>query len=394
MGDDREAMLQCLRALGVRIEHQSTHSGSEDRFTLHGLGHNGLVEPSTVLDASNSGTTMRLVSGLLAGQSFFSVITGDASLRSRPMGRIVKPLEQMGAQIMGRGEDSLAPLAIRGGVLHGIEYTMPVPSAQVKSCLLLAGLYAKGKTVLHQPAASRDHTERMLARMGASISVENLTLTLQPGISLSAIDVHVPSDISSAAYWMVAAACHPAAKITLLNVGINPMRSGIIEVLKAMNARITLSEHRSEGGEETANITVETSELKATEISGSLLPRVIDEVPVLALAACFARGKTVIRNAQDLRVKESDRISTTAHGLSLLGAKIDEYPDGMAISGIGSLRGCAVEDYNDHRLAMTMGIAGLLASDETTVNGSESVDISYPNFWDDLQVATGTTENA
>ena len=388
VGDDRVSMLRCLRGLGVSIQCKAAPSGNEaeDIFTIEGKGLDGLAEPEEALDAGNSGTTMRLVSGLLAGQPFFSIITGDQSLRSRPMDRIVKPLREMGAEVMGRSQDSMAPLAIRGGNLHGIEYAMPVASAQLKSCLLIAGLYAQGQTVLHEPAASRDHTERMLRAMGTNLVQDGLTILLQPGKPLTAIDVRVPADTSSAAYWLVAAVCHPSARITVLNVGINPTRAGIIEVLTAMGAKVTISNVREEGGEEVADITAESSDLVATEIAGDLIPRMIDEVPVAALAACFARGETVVRDAQELRVKESDRIAATVRELSRLGADIQERPDGMVIRGTGVLHGGAAQSHGDHRLAMTMGVAGLLASGETEVEGAESAGISYPNFWHDLKV--------
>ena len=391
VGDDRASMLRCLLGLGAAIEREADPGGNEaeDRFIIRGNGLDGLVEPHETLNAGNSGTTMRLVSGLLAGQPFFSVITGDWSLRYRPMGRIVKPLREMGAQVMGRSQDSLAPLAIRGGSLHGIEYDMPVASAQVKSCLLIAGLHAQGETVIHQPAASRDHTERILERMGADITEDSLTVSLRPGGTLSATDVRVPGDISSAAYWLVAAACHPSARITVLGAGINPTRAGILEVLRAMGARMTVANVRSEGGEEAADITVESSDLVATEVAGAQLPRLVDEVPVVALAACFAKGETVVRDAQELRTKESDRIRTTVQGLSKLGADIQETPDGMVIRGTGGLRGGVVGSHGDHRLAMTLGVAGLLATGETVVRGAEAARISYPNFWGDLRAVAG-----
>ena len=396
VGGDRVSMLRCLRGLGAAIECEAGPGGNEaeDRFIIGGIGLDGLAEPHETLNAGNSGTTMRLVSGLLAGQPFFSVITGDRSLRSRPMGRIVKPLREMGAQVMGRSEDSLAPLAIRGGNLRGIEYDMPVASAQVKSCLLIAGLHAQGETVIHQPAASRDHTERMLERMGADITEDGLTITVRPGRTLSAIDVRVPGDISSAAYWLVAAACHPSARITVLGAGINPTRAGVLEVLRAMGARVTVAHVRSEGGEEVGDITVESSDLVATEVAGELLPRLIDEVPVIALAACFARGETVVRDAQELRGKESDRIRTTVQGLCKLGADIQETPDGMVIRGTGRLRGGVVGSHGDHRLAMTLGVAGLLARGETVVRGAEAARVSYPNFWGDLRAVAGEHQEA
>ena len=386
VGDDRTSMLRCLRGLGTRIIRHSACSvtQADECFQVQGNGYYGFSEPVSVLNAGNSGTTMRLVSGLLAAQSFHSVITGDASLRSRPMDRIIKPLSQMGADIRGRDNNSKAPLAIRGGNLRGIDYVMPVASAQLKSCLIIAGLFAQGGTTLHQPAVSRDHTERMLQQMGVTLVEDGLTIKVSPGQPMKALDVRVPTDTSSAAYWLMAGACHPSAKITVNNVGVNPTRAGAIEVLQAMGARVTIANRRTEGGEEVADITVESSDLTGTEISGELIPRLVDEVPVLALAACFARGETVIRDAQELRVKESDRISATVEELSNLGADIRELPDGMVVRGTGGLKGAGGRSHGDHRLAMTLGVAGLLASGETEVNGAEDAGVSYPGFWDDL----------
>ncbi len=387
VGDDRASMLRCLRGLGVKItRHLDCEvSGGEECFEVAGNGLHGLAEPVDVLNAGNSGTTMRLVSGLLAAQPFFSVITGDKSLRSRPMGRIIKPLQQMGARIQGRDSDGKAPLAIRGGGLRGIEYDMPVASAQLKSCLVIAGLYADGETTLHQPATSRDHTERMLENMGAALVEDGLTLKVAPGKELRAVDVNVPTDTSSAAYWLVAGVCHPSAKVTVLNVGMNPTRTGVLEALESMGACLTVANRRMEGGEEVADITAESSSLTATEIAGDLVPRLIDEIPILSLAACFAKGTTVIRDAQELRVKESDRIKSTVAGLRGMGGHVDETDDGMVIKGIGLLRGASGRSYGDHRLAMTLGVAGLLAAGETVVRGAEAANVSYPTFWKDLE---------
>ena len=395
VGGDRASMLRCLRGLGVSIEREAAPNGDEasDRFIIEGRALDGLREPEEPLNAGNSGTTMRLMAGLLAGQPFLSVITGDRSLRSRPMDRISRPLTEMGAQILGRDGNSKAPLVIHGGNLHGIEYRMPVASAQLKSCLLIAGLRARGETMLHQPAASRDHTERMLERMGASLVEDGLTIRIKPGDRLSALDVRVPANISSAAYWLVAAVCHPSARITVVNTGLNATRIGVIEALKAMGAKVTVSDHRSEGGEPVGNVTAESSELVGTEIGGDLIPRLIDEVPVVALAACFARGETVIRDAGELRVKESDRIRTTAQELSRLGADIKELSDGMVIRGVGGLGGASTQSHGDHRLAMSLGVAGLLAKGETEVRGAEAAGISYPTFWRDLRaLARGAQE--
>ncbi len=390
VGDDRISMLRCLRGLGADIRRRSpTGDGeSQDTFLVRGRGPQGLSEPEGVLNAGNSGTTMRLVSGLLAAQPFFSVITGDRSLRTRPMDRTVKPLTRMGARIMGRGDASLAPLAFRGGRLHGIDFTMPVASAQLKSCLLIAGLHATGRTTITEPASSRDHTERMLRAMGADIAGTGRTISVGPS-TLRAIDVHVPGDISGAAFWLVAGCCPPNARVTVTGVGVNPSRTGVLDVLKAMGARIAVENARQDGGEEVADLIVETSELRATEIRGEIVPRVIDELPVLALAATFARGTTVIDDAAELRVKESDRIKATLAGLSRLGAHVEERPDGMVIHGGKRLAGAECEGYGDHRIAMTMGIAGLLADGETTVVGAEAASVSYPAFWDTLEALRG-----
>jgi len=386
VGDDRASILRCLRGLGARIERHSpcSISQAQECFEVHGQGPSGLREPASVLNAGNSGTTMRLVSGLLAGQPFFSVITGDRSLRKRPMDRVVRPLVEMGATVIGRSQDSLAPLAIRGGDLNGIDYTLPVASAQLKSCLLIAGLYAEGETTIREPALSRDHTERMMSAMGAELESEGLGLTIRRS-RLSSIDVRVPGDISSAAFWLIAGCCHPSARVTVRGVSINPSRTGVLDVLNSMGARITVENVREEAGEPSADLVAESSNLEATEISGAIIPRVIDELPLLALAACFAKGTTVISDAQELRVKESDRIRSTVEGLTKLGARIEERPDGMVIHGPTRLTGAECQSFGDHRIAMTMGVAGLLAQGETTVAGAEAADVSYPRFWDTLR---------
>ena len=379
-GDDVISTMHCLQAMGVDIE-----AGDEPgAFTVHGTDH-GLQESADILDAGNSGTSMRLLSGLLAAQPFLSVLTGDGSLRSRPMGRVVQPLTRMGAQIMGRRDNTLAPLTIRGGALRGIEYTMPVASAQVKSCIMLAGLSAAGDTILHQPALSRDHTERMITAMGATVEADGLTLIVHP-TRLNAVDVAVPGDISSAAFWLVAGLCHPNARILVRGIGLNPSRTGIIEALQAMDAGdgLTLLDQRTEGGEPVADLLVTSHQLRGIEIGGEIIPRIIDELPVLAVAACFARGSTVIRDAKELRVKESDRIETTVAELTRLGAKVEASDDGMVIHGTGHLTGASCQSYADHRLAMSMGVAGLLAQGQTTVHGAEAATVSYPEFWQHL----------
>ncbi len=385
VGDDRTSMLRCLRGLGVPIRpHDDPDTpAAADSFVVHGRGRRGLSEPDAPLDSGNSGTTMRLVSGLLAAQPFLSVISGDRSLRNRPMGRIVAPLKLMGAQIMGRDGDTLAPLAVRGGELRGIEYEMPVASAQLKSCLLIAGLHAEGETLLHQPAASRDHTERMIAAMGASTWSDGLSVGVRAS-DLTAMDVRVPADISGAAFWLVAAACHPNASVRVKGVGVNPSRTGVLDVLDEMGADVRVENVHEEAGEPSADLVVESGNLRGVRIGGDVIPRVIDELPVLALAACFAEGTTVIEDAAELRVKESDRIRATVDGLTRLGARVEERPDGMAITGGAPLRGAECDSYGDHRIAMTMAVGGLLARGETVVTGAEAASVSYPAFWDTL----------
>ena len=385
-GEDVMSTLACLRGMGVEI----TAGDSPGEYTVEGRGPL-LEEPTDILDAGNSGTSMRLLSGLLAAQPFMSVLTGDASLRTRPMGRIVDPLQKMGAQVMGRQEGLLAPLVIRGGSLRGIEYDLPVASAQVKSCILLAGLSAGGDTVIHQPALSRDHTERMVTAMGATVEEDGLDLSLHPA-ELKAVDISVPGDISSAAFWIVAGLCHPHSRVLVRGVGLNPSRTGIIDALQAMGAgsSLQLVDERTEGGEPVADVLVTPGQLRGTEIGGDMIPRILDEVPILAVAACFAEGETVIRDAGELRVKESDRIATTVTELSGLGASIEAREDGMVIRGTGRLTGAVCQSHGDHRLAMSMAVCGLLAEGETEVRGAEDASISYPSFWDDLELFAGT----
>ena len=378
--------MHCLQAMGVGIEPAEA-PGS---YTVRGQGPE-LEEPSDILDAGNSGTSMRLLSGILASQSFVTVITGDGYLRNRPMQRVVEPLKQMGAQIMGRQNDSLAPLVIRGGGLRGIEYDLPMASAQVKSAIILAGLSAGGQTVIHQPALSRDHTERMVSAMGGKIEENGLDLVIHPA-RLNAVDITVPGDVSSAAFWMVAGLCHPNSRILVRGVGLNPSRTGIVDVLREMGAgdALQLVDQRTEGGEPVADILVTSAELHGVEIGGDLMPRMLDEVPILAVAACFATGDTVIRDAAELRVKETDRIATTVAELTRLGANIEATEDGMVIhgrgAGAGSLSGADCQSHGDHRLAMSMAVAGLLASGETTVHGAADASVSYPEFWRDLDL--------
>jgi len=386
-GRDCLATVKCLRALGVKIGRKE----SRDTPTLlvSGTGEDGLKEAGNVLDAQDSATTMRLLGGLLSSQPFLSVITGDASLRNRPMGRLIEPLRLMGAEVWGRGQDSFAPLVIKGKKLRGIDFTLPVPSAQIKSAILLAGLFARGNTVLHQAIPSRDHTERMLKLMGASLESQGNSISLLPLSSpLVPVNPCVPGDISSAAYFLVAGAIHPNARIVIRDCGINPTRTGIIDILLAMGARLKIDNERLETGEPLADIVVESSELKGIEVGGDIIPRLIDEIPVLAIAGCVAKGKTVIRDAGELRVKESDRIATVASEFSRLGAKIEPLPDGMVIYGGRPLSGTDVDSHFDHRLAMSLAVAGLIAKGETTIKHAQVAQVSYPAFWQTLLSVT------
>jgi len=370
--------------------------GSWDSPTLlvSGTGEDGLKEASNVLDAQDSATTMRLLGGLLSSQPFLSVITGDVSLRNRPMGRLIEPLRLMGAEVWGRGRDSFAPLVIKGKKLRGIDFTLPVPSAQIKSAILLAGLFARGNTVLQQAVPSRDHTEKMLERMGVRLESRGNSISLQPLSSpLVPVNIRVPGDISSAAYFLVAGVIHHNARIMIRDCGINPTRMGILDILLAMGARLKISNERLEAGEPLADIVVESSELKGIEVGGDIIPRLIDEIPVLAVAGCFAKGKTVIRDAGELRVKESDRIATVASELSRLGAKIEPLPDGMVIYGGRPLSGTEVDSHFDHRLAMSLAVAGLIAKGETTIKHAQVAQVSYPDFWQTLQQALNTDKS-
>ena len=382
-GRDCLATVRCLKALGVEIHKR----GPKNFPTLlvSGIGESGFKEAEDVLDAEDSGTTMRLLGGLLSSQPFLSIVTGDASLRSRPMGRLIEPLRFMGAEIWGRGKDSFAPLVIRGRKLHGIEFPLPVPSAQIKSAILLAGLFAQGNTVLHQPIPSRDHTERLLKQMGARRESDGDLISLAPLSSpLSPISFRIPGDISSAAYFLIAGAIHPNARIIMRNCGINPTRTGIIDVLITMGAKIKIENERWEAGEPLADIMIESSDLKGVEVGGDIIPRLIDEIPVLAVAGCVAKGKTVIRDASELRVKESDRIAALLNELSRMGAEVEELPDGMVIHGGKSLSGTVVDSHSDHRLAMSLAIAGLVAKGEITMDHAQVAEVSYPAFWQDL----------
>ena len=388
-GADCLATLDCLRSLGVAWSLEERADGTSD-LSVAGRGLTGLSESAEVLDARNSGTTMRLLAGLLAGRPFLSILTGDESLRSRPMARIVEPLREMGAQVWGRNGDTLAPLAIVGGRLRGIRHRSPVASAQVKSAVLLAGLQAEGETTFEEPARSRDHTERMLGAMGVDLSEEDGALRLSPPArDLAPLSFRVPGDFSAAAFWLVAASLHPDAEVTLRGVGMNPTRTGLLDALREMGANIKIGEERTRAGEPVADLTVRSSRLRGTSVGGALVVRLIDEVPVLAVAAALAKGRTVISGLGELRVKESDRVALTAQELRRMGAHIDEDGDTLVIDGADKLRGAVCDSHGDHRLAMALAVAGVAAEGETIVRNAEATDVSYPAFWRDLEGIAG-----
>jgi 3-phosphoshikimate 1-carboxyvinyltransferase len=383
LGEDPRSTAACFRALGAEISELNS-----DLVRVRGTGLGQLQEPKDILDAGNSGTTLRLILGILASHpDRFFAVTGDSSLRSRPMARVVTPLKQMGAQIWGRQASSLAPLAIQGQTLRPISYNSPIASAQVKSCILLAGLMIEGETTVSEPALSRDHTERMFRAFGADVSVdpETCRVTVIGPAQLQGQSVVVPGDISSAAFWLVAAAIVPGSELLIENVGVNPTRTGVLEALAQMGADVTLEDQRQVAGEPVADLRVRYGPLKACEIKGDLIPRLIDEIPILAVAAVFAQGTTVIQDAAELRVKESDRIAVMANQLNRMGAKVTELPDGLEITGGSSLAGTEVESWGDHRIAMSLAIAALKASGSTHIKGAEAAAISYPNFAPTLQ---------
>jgi 3-phosphoshikimate 1-carboxyvinyltransferase len=374
LGQDCLSTLRCLKNLGVVWERQ----GKE--VWLSGEGMEAWQEPDNILDAGNSGTTFRLMLGALAGSPFAVTMTGDDSLRSRPMRRVTDPLKQMGAQILGRQEGNKAPLTISGGQLRGHSFQTTAASAQVKSAILLAGLRAKGETVVQEPALSRDHTERMLRGFGVDLQSEGTSVKIQGGGRLKGQEVIVPGDISSAAFFLVLGSLIDRGEIMLPNVGVNPTRTGILDVLLAMGADIELQEVLEVCGEPRATLRVRPAQLQGIEIGGYMIPRLIDEIPILAVAACLAKGETVIRDAAELRVKETDRIKTVVEGLKALGANIEELPDGMRIKGLPNLRGGNVSSLGDHRLAMSWAIAGMLSQEGVSIENMEAADVSYPGF--------------
>lgn len=381
MSGDCMSTLNCLRACGVDI--QMTKPGS---ITVHGKGLKGMVKPDTVLDAGNSGTTIRLLSGILCAQDFDSIITGDSSLVKRPMDRITTPLSLMGASIECSGKGLNAPLKINGKKLHGISYAMPIASAQVKSSILLASLFADEATVIIEPLKTRDHTEIMLNRFGALIKRNGPEITSSPVNSLYGQKITVPGDISSAAYFIVASLIIPNSSITIRDVGLNPTRTGILDALSSMGASIIIENLHIEGGEPVGDITAASSSLKGISIQGSLIPRLIDEIPVLCVAAAFAEGTTVISGAQELKFKESDRIKAMACNLKLLGADVREMYDGLVIEGgCKKLHGSRVKDFNDHRVIMAMAVAGLAIKYGVTLDNTGTVSISFPGFFETVE---------
>jgi 3-phosphoshikimate 1-carboxyvinyltransferase len=380
---DVRSTAACLRALGVDIDWPE----ASETATIHGRGLHSLFESDDVLDCGNSGTTMRLLMGLLAGHPLLSILTGDDSLRRRPMARIIGPLRRMGAHVLARTGDTLAPVVVKGGGLTALEFSSPVASAQVKSAILLAGLYAEGETRVTEPQQSRDHSERMLAAMGAPVATGERTTRISQPQRLAPLSLRVPGDISSAAPWLVLGACHPDAEIILRGVNTNPTRTGILDIMAAMGADIELLEERNSGGEPVADIVVRSSTLRATAVSGGLVPRAIDELPLVAVLACFAEGETVVRDASELLVKESNRVDAVVETLGRMGAKVAPREDGFVVRGpIRGLHGARLDGRGDHRIGILGAIAASLAEGQTRIENT-AVEVSYPRFWADLAAA-------
>ena len=379
MGADCLATIDCFRSMGIAIDV------SDEVVTVHGKGLHGLTKPDKTLDVGNSGTTTRLISGILSGQDFDVTLSGDESLNSRPMKRIMTPLNAMGANITSVHNNGCAPLSIKGSKIKAFHYDSPVASAQVKSAVLLAGLYGDGPTSVTEPAISRNHTELMLQSFGVDVRCEGKTATVYPPETMTGQDIVVPGDISSAAYFIVAGLITPDSQITMKHVGINPTRDGIIKVCQAMGADIILSNVQDDNGEPTADITVKSSKLHGTVIGGDLIPTLIDELPIIAVLACFAEGETVIKNAEELKVKESNRIDLMVNNLVRMGADAIATEDGMIIHGGKPLHGISINCKYDHRIAMTFSIAGINADGETVIEDAQCVDVSYPTFYDTLK---------
>ena len=372
--------LECMQALGAEIE-----LGKDNSVKIKGKGLYGLKEPKDILDVGNSGTTIRLLTGLLSGQDFYSVLCGDASIRNRPMRRVVEPLRLMGADIGGRKDGQFAPLSIKGSNLNPFRYTLPVASAQVKTALLLAGLYTIGETLIKEPLPTRDHTERMLEIMRADLKISPPEIKVMGGKELKGTDIFIPGDISSAAYFIVAASVLKGSQITIKQIGVNPTRTGIIGILNKMGAKIDTLNYQIKSNEPQADLMIEYSKLKGTEIEKENVPFLIDELPLIAVVATQAQGKTIVSGAKELRVKETDRIKAIVNELKKMRADIKEREDGFAVNGPTRLQGAVCESYNDHRIAMSLAVAALLAEGKTVIRNSECIDISFPGFEKTLQ---------
>ena len=384
--EDPISTIDCLSSMGVTINQDSANG----IVTVQGVGFDGLQEPEGILNCGNSGTTMRLLLGLLAGRSGrHFILDGDQSLRRRPMQRVGQPLSSMGADVRGRKNDCFAPLAIKGKDLKGSVIGTPVASAQVKSAILLAALTAKGPTTVIEPAQSRDHSERMLKAFGADITVDGELgrhISIRPGATLLGQNIVIPGDISSAAFWLVAGALIPGSNLTIENVGLNPTRTGILDVMKQMEANIEFFNCRDIAGEPVGDLRITSTNLKPFSVGEDIIPRLIDEIPILTIAACFCEGESIISGASELRVKETDRLSVMVRQLRAMGAVIDEKDDGMSIRGGRPLKGAALNSEGDHRVAMSLAVASMLAIGDSSLEGSDVAAVSYPNFWKDLEI--------
>lgn len=381
-GADCLSTISCFSKMGISIENKN------GIITVHGKGLHGLTAPDCVLDCGNSGTTTRLISGILAPQPFSVVLTGDASIQKRPMKRIMEPLSMMGANIKSINDNGCAPLSIHGTPLKGIHYVSKVASAQVKSCILLAGLYAEGETSVTEPQLSRNHTELMLRFFGADVTSNKTTASIRPASELQGRKIMVPGDISSAVYFVAAGLLLPNSEVLIRNVGINPTRAGLLTVCRKMGAELELLNEDHSFSEPTADLLIRSGSLKGTVIDGALIPAMIDELPTVALMACFAEGTTIIKDAQELKVKESNRIAITVENLRAMGADVEETEDGMIIHGGRPLHGAVIDSHKDHRIAMTFAVAALAAEGETEILDADCVDISYPAFFQDLKALT------
>lgn len=380
--EDTFRTIKMLEIMGVKIKSE------ENTLIIDGKGLDSLKKPDKILDAGNSGTTARLMLGVLAGQKFASKITGDEYLKKRPMLRVVEPLRKMGAKIDGKDNGNFLPITITGNKLNSISYNLQIASAQVKSAILLAGLFIDGETIVTEPAKSRDHTERILKLFGAKLNINGLKYTINGNSNLNSVTLLVPGDFSSAAFFIVAGTLIKNSEILIKNVGVNPTRIGLIDVLKKMGANINIENYREESYEPIADIKVKAGELNGIEIGGCLIPKIIDEIPILAVAGSFAYGKTIIKDAKELRVKESDRISSMVTELRKMGVDITELPDGMVIQGSNKLKAAECDSYGDHRIAMAIAIAGLNADGETTVSDTACINTSFPEFMDILKKIT------